>query len=202
MARLTAFLVWALAAATAVFWGLRVFSQPLAVPAHAQPVAAAGGSPAAVERLFAPEPSAAASAAAPPAASTRFKLLGVMAPREGGRGGVALISVDGQPPRAYRPGAEVGEGYVVQRLGQRSATLGPAGGGGDGGFTLELPPLPQPQTGTLPAADGLATNRPGSTGRPAPANAGGAPQPGVSPQPGEQPAEQPAEEEPSHRRPS
>lgn len=215
MARLTAFLVWALAAASAVFWGLRVFSPPLAVPAHAQPVATAAGSPAAVARMFARAPDAAAPVEAPPEASSRFRLLGVMAPREGREGGVALISVDGRPPRAYRSGAAVAEGFVLQQLGPRSARL--AAAGGDSAFTLELPALPAAQTGTLPDANapegatpgaGAAVQRPATpeaisrlpgappAGQPAPPP----PAAGQPPQPA--PEEPAAEEEPSHRRPS
>lgn len=165
MARLTAFLVWALVAASAVFWGLRVFARPLTAPPHVQPVATSSGSPAAVVRMLAAGPAAPASAP-PPAASARFRLLGVMAPREAGRaGGVALISIDGQPPRAYRPGAVVESDLVLQQLGPRSATFGPAGGAG--AFTLELPELPPPQTGVLPPlANGMAV--PGAPSVPPP----------------------------------
>lgn len=214
MARLTAFLVWALAAASAVFWGLRVFSQPLAVPAHAQPVAASVGSPAAVARLLA-GPAEGAARAAPPAESARFRLLGVMAPPEGRSGGVALISVDGKPPRAVRPGATVAEGLVLQQLGPRSARFGPAGG--EAAFTLELPPLPAPQTGRLPPPD-LEGNGGGAARTPPPRPpavppAGGPPGAGVPPpqeqgapqappQGGEPVPEEPAEEEPSHRGPA
>ena len=35
LARLTAFVVWALVAATAVFWGLRMFVRPQPAPAYA-----------------------------------------------------------------------------------------------------------------------------------------------------------------------
>lgn len=183
MARLSAFLVWALAAASAVFWGLRVFSQPLAVPPHAQPVMPAAGSPAAVARMLAPA-AAASAAAVPSAASARFRLLGVMAPRPGGRGGVALLSIDGQPPRAYRPGAVVEGELLLQQLGPRSASFGPAGAAA--AFTLELPALPPPQTGVLPpVANGPATPQPAPGAPPevpvAPNEAAAPPQPSALP---------------------
>ena len=195
-----------------MFWGLRVFSRPLEMPAHAQPVSTSAGSPAAVARLFASAPGAPASAVAPPAASARFKLVGVMAPRSAGSGGVALISVDGQPPRAYRPGAVVTDDVVVQQLGQRSARLGAPQGGAS--FTLELPALPAAQTGNLPNANGVAS----PVTRMAPASPPGMPRPAAGPpqsapasvpppaqppaQPEQAPEGAPPAEEPSHRRPS
>ena len=42
LARLTAFVVWALVAATAVFWGLRLLVRPQAAPAYAVAVGALG----------------------------------------------------------------------------------------------------------------------------------------------------------------
>jgi general secretion pathway protein C len=68
-------------------------------------------------------------------ASTSFKLLGVIASASGQ--GSALISVDGQPPKAFRVGQVVSEGVTLLKLGPRQASLGPQGGGAEI-FTLSL----------------------------------------------------------------
>jgi general secretion pathway protein C len=52
--------------------------------------------------------------------------------------GSALISIDGKPPRPFRVGSRVGDNYVLQSVGVRSATLG-ASAAGPAAFTLQLP---------------------------------------------------------------
>jgi general secretion pathway protein C len=59
--------------------------------------------------------------------------------------------MDGKPARAYRVGADLDGGWVLQAVGQRSASLGPAGAAP--AVQLELPALPTPATGTLRPAD-------------------------------------------------
>ena len=131
--------LWALAAASVVFWGLR-----LAAPADAlapPPVAdtpQAAPDPAAVARMLGAVSTPAAAAATPEAAS-RFALLGVVA--DAGQQGVALIAVDGKPPRPFRVGATVADGYVLQSLEARAAALG-ASAGSAPAFTLQLPTRP------------------------------------------------------------
>ena len=136
--RSSTLLVWALAAACAVFWGLK-----LSAPGAGQvvaPVAWAG--PAAVDAvavarlLGAPQgaPVAAPAAAVP----SRYALQGVLAGRQSG--GAALIAVDGKPARPVRVGAAVEEGLVLQSVQGRKALLerdrqGPAT------VTLEMAPL-------------------------------------------------------------
>lgn len=148
-------LVWAAVAASAVYWGLRLFSTPTPLPREAKLAEAgprAGGD---LSRLLG-EPAApapAASAEAEPASDTRFQLIGVVAPRlpPGGRSvaeGVALIAVDGKPARAYRVGAAVDASLVLQTVHQRGATLGPRGAAATVSLTLE-PPAPA-ATGSLP----------------------------------------------------
>ncbi len=128
--------LWALAAGAAVFWGLR-----LASPVQTVAAAAAAGRPAAaadndaVARIFGVLPASNNAPVAPEAAS-RFALAGVVA--DPSSQGAALIAIDGKPPRPFRVGSRVGEGYVLQSVGLRSATLGtrmdaPAA------FTLQLP---------------------------------------------------------------
>lgn len=137
--------LWALAAASVVFWGLR-----LAAPADAMvppPVArapAASIDPTAVARMLGVVTAKTAVAAAPEAAS-RFALLGVVA--DTAQHGAALIAVDGKPARPYRVGTMLVDGFVLQSVGPRSAALG---GSFDGptALTLELPVRPM----AIPAA--------------------------------------------------
>jgi general secretion pathway protein C len=83
--------------------------------------------------------------------ASRFRLLGVAAPRQGGdRSGLALIAVDGKPARSYMVGAAVDGDLVLQSVHPRGAKLG--GHGADAQVSLELPALPAPATGSLPVA--------------------------------------------------
>jgi general secretion pathway protein C len=96
--------VWALAAASAAYWGLRLFVNAPPVPAHAKPAEAHGVARGDLSRLFGVEAPPVSEASAEPAPDARFQLIGVLSPRSPGaaREGVALIAVDGKPPRAYR----------------------------------------------------------------------------------------------------
>ncbi|MFT3819475.1 MAG: type II secretion system protein N [Rubrivivax sp.] len=161
-ARWSTFLVWALVAASGVFWGLKLWASPLAAPPQtvlAQGTPAAGGD---WSRLFgaAPPPPPMAAAPAPPPESSRFQLIGVVAPRAAAAHaqGVALIAVDGKPPRAYRVGAAVDGDHVLQSVRARAVTLGPRQGPAT--IALELPPLQPPATG-VPAAAGVVPGGPG-----------------------------------------
>ncbi|MDM0011339.1 type II secretion system protein N [Variovorax sp. J22P168] len=132
-------LLWALAAASIVFWGLR-----LAAPADAPAPPVVSGSaqaapdPAALARMLGAVPAQSVAVAAPDAAS-RFVLLGVVADLD--RQGAALIAVDGKPPRPFRVGAAVADGYVLQALDARAATFGTSAGSAPA-FTLQLPTRP------------------------------------------------------------
>ncbi len=135
--RLTTSLLWLLAAASVVYWGLRLSTPPggLAVPA----VFASPPAPdvQAMARLL----GAGTVAAAPVASSTsRFTLVGVLAGRQSG-GGAALIAIDGQPAKPYRVGATVDAGLVLQSLGPREAQLG-ASRGGPTALTLQMAATP------------------------------------------------------------
>ncbi len=128
--------VWALAAGAAVFWGLRLANpaEPVVAPAAA-PRAAVSADADAIARLFGALPVEQAAPVAPEAAS-RFALSGVVA--DASSQGAALISIDGKPPRPFRVGSRVGEGYVLQSVGVRAATLGTSADG-PAAFTLQLP---------------------------------------------------------------
>lgn len=170
LARFAAFLVWALVAASVVFWGLRLLVRAPSAPAHSIAVAGTSAANADLTRLLGAAPVAAPDAAAlAPDAAARFKLHGVMAPK--GRPdsapsgqGVALISVDGKPPRAFAIGSRLDSALVLQSVSLRSASIGPADGGAS--FKLEIPPLPLPATGRLAALSGLSAEAPTQPGAP------------------------------------
>lgn len=155
LARLTAFLVWALVAATAVFWGLRLLVKPPAAPAHTVAVGDASALRGDLTRLLGATPTAPSAAAAPaPELASRFKLIGVMASKQSQGDGFALIAVDAKPARAYAVGAPLDGDLVLKSVGLRSAAIGPAQGAP--ALTLEVPPLPAAATGALPPlGDGL-----------------------------------------------
>lgn len=152
-ARLIAFVIWAAVAASAMFWALRLAVVSPTAPAHTVAVNGAAAPRGDLARLFgstgagnAQSPALAAEAGL----AARFRLLGVAAPRQGGdRDGLALIAVDGQPARSYAVGAVVDGDLVLQSVYQRGARLGVRGAAVQ--VALDLPALPAPATGSLPA---------------------------------------------------
>lgn len=134
----TSFTVWALAAASAVFWGLRL-SQPHSSP----PVEVASGAvleadPAAVARFLGATQGPAPAMPGAPSLASRLSLVGVVA--DGHQWGAALISVDGKPARPYRVGSVVEDGALLLAVERRRALLGPAREAPPS-LTLELPAL-------------------------------------------------------------
>src|SRR5687768_17617348 len=117
LARLSAFVIWALVAATAVFWGLRLFVRAPAAPAYAVPVGDTAAVRGDLTRLLGSAPVAAVEAVAAPQAASRFKLLGIVAPKvASSTNGVALIAVDGKMAKAYPVGARVDNDLVLQSV--------------------------------------------------------------------------------------
>jgi general secretion pathway protein C len=155
LARLSAFVIWALVAATAVFWGLRLFVRAPAAPAYAVPVGDTAAVRGDLTRLLGSAPVAAPVAAAPQAAS-RFKLLGIVAPKYASTSaapsthGVALIAVDGKMAKAYPVGARLDNDLVLQSVSLRTVSIASTAQGAPT-ITLELPPPAAAATGTLPA---------------------------------------------------
>ena len=134
------FALWALAAASAVYWGLQLAGRQSAVnvpvvPARAVPAA----DPVAIARVLGGSTTAAVAAAPQPTLASRLQLVGVAAGESSG-GGAAVISVDGKPARPYRVGSMIEEGLVLQSVRGRQATLA-AQPNGPAILTLELPPL-------------------------------------------------------------
>lgn len=178
LARLSAFVIWALVAATAVFWGLRLFVRTPAAPAYAVTVGEGETARGDLARVLGSTPVDAPVAAAAPAASSRFRLLGIVAPRAartdaGGEGGaadgVALIAVDGKMPKAFAVGAHLDGDLVLQSVSLRTASIA---GQGTPTITLELPPPTSPATGTLPVGGagvgGMPTSVPANMPVPVP----------------------------------
>ena len=154
LARFAAFIVWALVAASVVFWALRLFVRAPAAPPHSVAVIGAATAQGDLTRLLGAAPVAPAAAAAlAPELASRFRLIGVMAPKGKPSAlvtgqGVALISVDGKPARAFGIGTRLDRDLVLQSVSLRAASIGPAQG--EASVKLELPPLPLPATGKLP----------------------------------------------------
>lgn len=148
-------LIWALVGASVVTWGLRFAVRPLPVPAQAAPVDLQRAAQGDVARLLgagaaAPAP-VPAVVVAPAPGSDRIKLIGLMAPaHEGARAaqGLALLALDGQPPRTYRVGASIDGAWVLQAVDRRSVSIGPPGA--PAAVVLEMPALPVAATGVLP----------------------------------------------------
>ena len=90
----------------------------------------------------------ASMAAAPVQADSRFRLIGVVAPRASSAQaeGLALIATDGKPAKAYRVGREVDGELVLLGVHARGASLGPRGQPAQ--IDLQLPALPPPTTCT------------------------------------------------------
>ena len=182
-ARASAFVTWSLVAAAVVFWILRFAVSSPQAPAYAVPVAKAAGLHGDLARVFGAAPVVAAAAADVREAPSRFRLVGVMAPRAGAPAsaephGVALIAVDGKPARAYVVGARLERDLVLQSVGLRTAQL--AAPGGSGAMTLVVPVLPVAATGVLP----LPGNGNPAFGTPVPITSGPLPATAPAPVPG------------------
>ena len=159
-----AFGLWALVAASAVFWALKLVKPAPPTPPQATVVAATSGLQGDLARVLGADAPDEVDAPEQAPESSRFALVGVVASKFSAGTGVALISVDGQPAKAFRVGAAVDGDTVLQAVRQREATLGPRGG--DARFTLDIPPPPPAATGTLPAPGAAAPGLrpPGSFG--------------------------------------
>jgi len=145
------FVIWGLVAASLVFWGSRFLVRPAPVPAHAALAESAKVPPAQLVRLFgAPPPEPVRALPEPVVADTRFKLIGVAAPRPGQRSGLALIAVDDRPARALPVGGRVDGSTVVLSISHRQVDLGPSGGPAK--VSLSLPAMPEAARGVPPPA--------------------------------------------------
>lgn len=149
--------VWALAAASAAFWGLRLFVASPPLPPHTQTAGTGAALRGDLSRLLGVDaPPPVAETTPEPAPDARFQLIGVVSPRspQAAREGLALIAVDGKPPKAFRVGAVVDGQTVLKTVGLRGATLGPRDGAAV--VALNLPPPAPAATGALPGLPGMA----------------------------------------------
>lgn len=129
-------LIWALLGWALVYWGSLILE-----PVHRPQAAPMAEGPQVRAQAISSWLAAPASPPQPELiAPSRFNLLGVIAE---GRGGVAVIALDGQPPRPYRVGAVIAEGVVLRAVGPRYAELA-ADRTGPVSQRLELPPAPAP----------------------------------------------------------
>jgi general secretion pathway protein C len=155
--RLITALLWALAAASVVYWGLRLggagVTRTAPATAHVVPAGDASARLAALARVLGATPSTEAPAVA--SAPNRFGLLGVVA--QGSRG-AALLVIDGKPAQPYRVGAQLEEGVLLQSVGQRHVVLS-ASAGGPALHRLELPG-PMAANSAAPAAAVAAPTAP------------------------------------------
>ena len=155
LARLSAFVIWALVAATAVFWGLRLLVRAPGAPAYVVPVGDASAVRGDLTRLLGAAPAARTGPMPAADVNSRFRLLGIMAPKAvsgaaASPGGVALIAVDGKMPKAYAVGARLDGDLMLQAVSLRTVSIGQ--GQGAPAITLELPPPAVAATGKLPVS--------------------------------------------------
>lgn len=151
-ARWSAWIVWAALAASAVFWVLRLGTQPAPLSAHVQTVGSDQSARGDILRLFANPEVASATPVMQASAASRMRLLGVVAGfQDDGRGWV-LLSVDGKPARTVRVGSLVDGDWIVQTVTNQRVEIGPAGA--PAVAVLDLPLPAAAATGQLPTADG------------------------------------------------
>lgn len=153
-------LIWALAAASVVYWGLRASGPgPAVVAPEAVALASSGDALArqtAIARLLGATKTVATASAAPIA--SRFSLIGVVTQ---GHGGAALLAVDGKPARPYRVGSRIDEGMVLQSVGPRHVVLAAS----VDGAVLQRLEMPSPASTAGSAKRAPATPPPSDNGQ-------------------------------------
>jgi len=169
MARWVTFLVWAAVAASTVAWGVKLLVTPPPAPPDLRVADAGVALRADTSRVLGADLPAPTSEQAAPVADARFQLIGVVAPRTSRpvHEGVALIAVDGKPPKAFRIGAAVDGATVLKSVRARGADLGPRDGATS--ITLDIPPPAPPAIGVLaPAGVPTGTGPGGARSTPRP----------------------------------
>jgi len=144
--RFATFVLWLAVGASAVAWIMpwmtpKVEPTPgLDVPGRVAPaVPPADWSPLLIGAPAAPERAQGGTE------DSRFRLVGVAGPLRASGQGVALLSIDGQPPRAFRPGQAVDDAHEVIEVTANTVKIGPRGG--PASLVLQAPLLPPPATG-------------------------------------------------------
>jgi general secretion pathway protein C len=133
--RVVTLAVAAVAAASAAYWGLKVWNASQVSRAGTAAIASAPPlDPQALANALGGGTAALAQhTGSASVANTQYVLQGVVADTHSG--GAALIAVDGKPAKAFRVGVVVDGGLVLQSVSGRRAALGPAL---DDATTLEL----------------------------------------------------------------
>jgi general secretion pathway protein C len=184
--RLATFLVWLLAAGCAVYWALQFVSRPLS-PVSATVATPAPGigtvdAQALAKGLGGGQVTASSNATditPPPSAlqAARFQLTGVVVNKSPAGQGLALIAVDGKPPRPYRVGTGLTDGVVLHSVAAGKAMLATTQDAAPS-LTLELPQQTSAVVGTAIASRPLiSTTPPTPPATPTPAPAAAAPTP-------------------------
>jgi len=168
LARWSTFVVWALVAASALMWSLKLFVagpplRPRTTVAATAPMARGD-----LSRLLGVEAPPPVVAVTEPAPDARYQLVGVVTPRakNAAREGLALIAVDGKPAKAFRVGAVVDGNTVLKAVAARGATLGPRDGAALVALNIAAPA--SAATGALPPAGAGAATVAAPAGAPAP----------------------------------
>lgn len=141
-ARLSTFVLAALAAASVVYWGLR-WSEPISTPrANGDGSSQRPIDTVRVAQLLGASTAPSSDDEAAPAvnAAGRYKLLGVIAKGIGSGLGSALITIDSAPAKPYKVGDKLSDELVLQSVSARGAALAPSMQA-PVSFTLEVPPL-------------------------------------------------------------
>jgi general secretion pathway protein C len=152
--RLLTFVVWALLAGSSAYWLLKLLPGSTPVPPQALLAGDGAGANADLSRLLGPPRGAAEAPLV--AADSRFKLIGLVAPKQSSERhageGVAVIAVDDKPPRTVRIGALVDGDLQLLVLDAKSAGLGSQG---VVSMRLNLAPPAPPATGSRPPPGAL-----------------------------------------------
>lgn len=166
-ARWLSFVIWALMAASLAYWSLTLMARGPAAPGQVLP-AVASSTVGDWTRVFTQE---APSAAPVESASSRYQLLGVVAPSTGQATGegVALIAVSGGFARPFRVGQVVDGDIQLLEVSRREVGLGrnnavtirlaltPV----PGASSMIAPDAPPPVVPMLPPAGALPPNQQG-----------------------------------------
>lgn len=168
--RLATFVMWLLAAGSLVYWALKFVSGPSAPSAvSAAPAPGTGqvDAQALARGLGGGLPSTPNSVAESPStpvvsniSSSRFQLTGVVLSRGGSnRNSVALLAVDGKPPRPYRVGANLADGVVLHSVAPGKVMLA-SSSQAKPELVIELPKITSAVVGTAVAMRPVASAAP------------------------------------------
>jgi general secretion pathway protein C len=127
--------VWAMAAGSALYWGLKFSAGSQTAPLASEAAPSRPIDSTVIARLL----GAVGPQVVPQASlASRFSLQGVVAGAPGG--GAALISVDGKPATPFRVGSAIEDGLVLKSVSQRQVLVA-ATEDGPTLLTLEMPLL-------------------------------------------------------------